>query len=399
MTAIDTSTWLNNELWTHTTSALETYATNVPNGWTLLETSSRQNSGSDRVRNSGIRVVNDTNGTSNGVGKSVRPPQRFTYTFPANEGGGHIHYVPNLREFRIRGTSVNEGGETSTVPTGIISFAVELLRLSSLPAQTSFPSGNDAEIEVDIRIFNRDDSTKVAALNNYPLSTLGPGTNWSPTHNRSWISRTGLGVTNYDRHQITHNTQSNAWSFANWSLQQMWAETGKWVVAYRIESPVSPYYLTNVASSAGGILNTGIYVPSAPPVYIADNSARIRLRASGGVSVGSQVSPALLMGGNRISLTNQRALLNTGVTIAGRPNSVRLRVSGGIQVGGASVLLVGANRIDLHGVGALNGLQPTVQLRGGNTDDGFRLVQRGIDLLREVGGSGFIPTVLWNYRR
>lgn len=399
MTAIDTSMWPSSgSLHQQTTSYLNTYVNNGTNQFTLNETGARFNSGSHRERRLGIKVINSPN-TTGGIGKSVRPPQRFTRQLT---GGGHVHFILNLEAIRLYGNSVDEGGETSVVPTGVIGIGIETLRLSSVADTTNFPTGNDAEVEIDICIFDQDNDQNRAYLVNYPISNTGLGTTWDPFSNSSVLWRGALGVSPFDRTYLFHNTQSNAWTFTGgWTLQNMWADSGRWVVNYRIHDAVAPYTTTNSVQQSGLLnINPGVYTPSEPPVYVADNAARITLGGVGSVEVGSQVSPTNLTGGNRIELLAQRMLLTQGRPVAGA-NSLVLAAGGQIQAGSPVVSLSGGERLTLHGVGALGGEPRVVSLVGGNSAEGFSLeVIRGVigDIVGG-GGSGFVPTVIYWYRR
>ena len=398
MTAIDTSMWPSSgSLHQQTTSYLNTYVNNGTNQFTTNETTSRAIVGNNHERSLGIRVINSPNTTS-GTGKSVRPPQRFTRQLT---GGGHVHFIPNLELIRLYGNSVNEGGETSVVPTGVIGLGIETLRLSSVADTTNFPTGNDAEMEIDICIFNAEDTEQRAYLVNYPIHNTGLGTTWDPFSSSSVLWRGALGTSKFDRTYLFHNTQSNAWTFTGgMSLHSMWNMTGKWVVNYRIHDVVSPYYITNsVQQSALLQINPGVYVESEPPVYIADNDARITLAASASIEVGNQVSPTLLTGGNRIDLVAQRMLLTQGRPLSGS-NTLSLRESGNVAVGTTSTALHGSNSITLHGSGALNDSPRTVQLMGGNSAEGFALevIRAGLNGLFD-NPSGFVPTVAYWWRR
>ena len=261
MTAINTSLWQNNAtLHNLNTSALNAYVNNGTNLKTINETTTRANVGNHRERSCGIKVINSPN-TSGGFGKSVRPPQRFTRGLT---GGGHVHFIPNVETIRLYG-AVQEGSSGIPSPTGVIGIGIETLRLSSVADTTNFPTGNDAEAELDIWIYDKDDTTKVARLSNYPITNTGLGTNWDPFSAQSVLWRGALGVSKFDRTYLFHNTQSNAWVFDNWSLTEMWNDSGNWIVAYRIHDVVAPYELGN--SGGGSNFNAGIYTYVAPEPF------------------------------------------------------------------------------------------------------------------------------------
>ena len=263
MTAVNTSLWQNNAtLHNLNTQALNAYVNNGTSQWTTNETTALQTAGSHHERSCGIRVINSPN-TTGGTGKSVRPPQRFTRSLT---GGGHVHFIPNVELIRLYGASAPGGGDVDITPTGVIGIGIETLRLSSVADTTGFPNGNDAEIEIDIVIVDKNDTTKRAVLLNYPIHNTGLGTNWDPFTAQSVLWRGALGVSKFDRTYLFHNTQSNAWHFNNWSLTAMWNDVGNWIVEYRLHDPVSPYTLANSVSSAASI-NAGIYTYTAPAPF------------------------------------------------------------------------------------------------------------------------------------
>lgn len=265
MTAINTSNWVSNSgIHNLNTSALNAYVNNGLNQFTTNETTTRQNVGNNRERGMGIKVINHNN-TSSGAGKSVRPPQRFTRGLT---GGGHVHFIPNVNRIRLYG-AVQEGSSGIPTPTGVIGIGIETLRVSSVPTENSFPTGNDAEMEIDICIFNTEDSEQRAYLVNYPINTTGLGAGWFPESISSVLWRGALGNSQFSRAFVYHNTQSNAWTFTGgMSLQSMWNMTGSWVVNYRIHDVVSPYSITNsVSQNILLSINPGIYTYSAPEPF------------------------------------------------------------------------------------------------------------------------------------
>ena len=396
---IDTSMWLSNAtIHSNTTSELNAYVNNGLSQYTLNETTSRQTEGNNRRRACGIKVINHNN-TQGGAGKSVRPPQRMTIPIT---GGGHAHFIPNVTELRLYG-AVQEGSSGIASPTGVIGIGIETLRLSSVAPENSFPTGNDAEMEIDIVIYDQEDSTKYAFLTDYAISTTGLGASWATSNTGSVLWRGALGVSSFDRSFIYHNTQSNAWHFVNWSLNEMWHDTSKWVIAYRIHSVVSPYFITNSVSTSANSLNAGIYA-GVSGIDLAMSGSNPLLLSGGGFITAIGAPPAIgLTGGSTLDLDNELIVFVQTPSLEG---SATLRISGGgeLVTRDAMVELLGVDRLVTAGGGALGSDTNHVFLSGGNTIEGLRLedfgrlIRDGIDDLIGSGG-GFIPTVIYWRRR
>ena len=398
---VDTTTWLSNAtIHNNTTSALNTYVNNGLNQFTTNETTSRANSGNHRERYLGIRVINSPNTTA-GNGKSVRPPQRFTRGL---DGGGHVHFIPNLETIRLYG-AIQEGSSGIPSPTGVIGLGIETLRLSSVNDTTGFPNGNDAEIEIDVCIFNTEDTEQRAYLVNYPIHNTGLGTNWDPFTAQSVLWRGALGVSKFDRTYLFHNTQSNAWTFTGgMTLQSMWNMTGSWVVNYRIHDAVAPYSITNnVSQNILLSVNPGVYA-SVSGIDLAMSGSNPLLLSGGGFITAIGAPPAIgLGGGSTLDLDNELIVFVQTPSLEG---SATLRIYGGgeLVTRDAMVELLGVDRLVTAGGGALGSQSSAVFLSGGNTLEGLRfedlgrLIRDGIDDL--IGsGRGFIPTVIYWYRR
>ena len=396
MTAIDTTTWLSNSnIHQNTTSALNQYVNNGTNQYTLNETTARQFVGNHRERSCGIRVINHPNTTA-GTGKSVRPPQRFTR---ALTGGGHVHFVPNVELIRLYG-SINEGGSGIATPTGVIGVGIETLRLSSVAPENDFPTANDAEIEIDIAIFDKEDSSKYAVLTNYPISTTGLGTSWTTSNSGSVLWRGALGVSLFDRSYIVHNTQSGAWLFHDWSLNEMWNDTGRWIVSYRLHDVVAPYSIANEVNT-GVAINPGVYA-SVPDIDLSvGGSNTLTLSGGGEIEASGATQTASVVGGGTLSFSEELAMLRQDPALRGLGNLLQLSGGGEIQARDASVSLEGVARLRLDGGGSLGSASTQVMLSGGNTIEGL-----SIELVSGVLGNilgneprGFIPTVIYWYRR
>ena len=391
MTMIDTSTWLtNSDIHQNTTSALNTYVNNGLNQWTLNETTSRSNVGNHRERTCGIRVINSPNTTS-GSGKSVRPPQRMTR---ALTGGGHVHFIPNLELVRLYG-AIQEGSSGIPSPTGVIGIGIETLRLSSVADTTSFPNGNDAEMEIDIVITLEDDTTKSAILLDYPIHNTGLGTNWDPFTAQSVLWRGALGVSKFDRTYLFHNTQSNAWTFNNWSLNEMWYDTGKWIISYRIHDVVAPYSITNNVALSTHQINPGVY-EAISGVELAVSGINALLLAGGG-QINAPDAPVgvFLAGGGALDFANDRILLDYTPYVVGS-GSLRFAGGGELHVGAPVVRLLGVDALRLDAGGSISENTGAILLSGGNTLEGLGFTEIGkliVDGL--TGGSGFIPVVAY----
>ena len=394
MTAIDTTTWVDNsDIHQNTTSALNIYVNNGTDQYTLNETTVRQFASNHRERSCGIRVINSPNTTA-GTGKSVRPPQRITR---ALTGGGHVHFIPNLELVRLYG-AIQEGSSGIPTPTGVIGIGIETLRLSSVADTTNFPNANDAELEIDIWIYDKDANDKVAYLLNYPISTTGLGTTWDPFSSSSVLWRGALGVSKFDRSYIVHNTQSGAWEFSNWSLNEMWNDTGRWIINYRIHDAVAPYTFANsVASSAVGI-NAGVYA-SVPGIDLSIGDTNTLTLSAGGVLAASGATQtASVVGGGGVTFGEALAMLTQTPGLRG-VNALSLVGGGELSRRDAATTLEGTSTIRLDGGGALGSGSTSVQISGGNTIEGlsFEVVSA---VLGEITGGprGFVPTVAYWWR-
>lgn len=329
---IDTTNWLNNKtLFTNSTQGLNNYVNNITNGYTLSESNQQQAAGSHHEWNMGIKTINHS-GVTSGNGRNVRPQQRFTRGLT---GGGHVHFIPNVESIRLYGNSVYEGGEFTDVPTGVIGIGIETYRLSSANDTTNFPNGNDAEMEIDVWIFDKSNPTAYAKLENYPVNTTGLGTNWSPHNISQVLWRGALGNSKFDRTFLFHNTQSNAWSwFGGLTLGNLFNDSGRIVVAYRIHDVVSPYSITNevphINSGEDVLAQQGIYNAVEPGVnhVITINGS---LRASGGAVNVDVVDTDQT---NHIRSIAGR-IRTTGHLVISRLRNWRLNPRGSVNVSGA----------------------------------------------------------------
>ena len=279
MPTLDTSNWPDSgSLFTLTTSALNAYATNGSNQWTLTETINRNQVGNDRQWSGGLTIINHPFQTA-GRGKSVRPPQRFTIPLT---GGGHMHFIPDLQDIELYG-AVQEGSSGIPTPTGVIGLGFETYRTHTGDVNPA-PTGNDAQVELDIVIYDASETNRYAALSNFTISTTGLGTNHDPTYSAaSIIWRGALGTTQWERTYLVHNTQSNAWTFGGgWNLTGLW-NAQKLGIAYRIHSPVAPYTLGNEVphvSPANAIAQQGIYAATPQVDHVVSIDAPARAAAS-----------------------------------------------------------------------------------------------------------------------
>ena len=397
MTAIDTTTWVNNSnIHQNTTSALNAYVNNGTDQYTLNETAPRTFSGNHRERGMGIEVINHPN-TSSGGGKSVRPPQRFTRQLT---GGGHVHFIPNVVRLRMYG-AIQEGSSGIATPTGVIGIGIETLRLSSVAPENSFPTANDAEIEIDIAIFDKEDSNKYAILLNYPISTTGLGAVWDSNQSGSVLWRGALGVSLFDRSYIFHNTQSGAWLFNDWSLQEMWNDTGRWIVSYRLHDVVSPYSIANEVNT-GVAINPGIYA-SVPDINLTVGGSNTLTFSGGGqIGVSEAQETASVVGGGTLTFEDAMlAMLQQDRSLRGVSNVLQLSGGGEIQTRNASVSLTGTSRLRLEGGGSLGETSNHVFLSGGNTIEGlsFETIRGALNEILTGSPSGFVPTVVYWWRR
>lgn len=386
---IDTSLWINQSgFWQQSTQVINAYATNVTNGYTMGETINGQQYGSNKLFSTGHSLINHPN-QSIGYGKSVRPPQRFSIDLT---GGGHAHFVPDISQISVYGNSVNEGGESSTVPTGVIGIGIETYRLAGTQQITDAPTGNDAEMEIDIWIFDASNPTAYMKLENYPISTTGLGSNYNPQYGTaSIVWRGALGVTAWDRAYLTHNTQSNAWTYVGgWTLGHLFNETGKIVVAYRIHDVVAPYSITNNVPRAGNgadvLAQQGIYdnTPQGTD-HRVDISGSVRVGGSTAVSHGQDVD-------------------NYAIGISGRvrtQGTIVTNVSHAHEVEGIR------GRINPTGTFILEHTSPRLTIFGQLTFEASRLdttlTRNGtaVSLDKDgeaVGGGGFIPVIMMRPR-
>lgn len=381
---IDTTNWMdNNALFAGSTQAINAYVNNVTNGYTLSESSAQQGVSSHQEWRCGIKTINHP-GVTIGIGKSVRPQQGFIRQL---SGGGHVHFRPNVESIRLYGNYVEEGGDVTTVPTGVIGIGIEMYRLSSVAATTNFENGNDAEVELDIFIFDASNPNNYAKLENYPISTTGLGTNWDPHGISQILWRGALGNSRFDRTFLFHNTQSNAWSWANnWSVGNLFNDSGKIVVGYRIHDVVSPYVLSDsVVHQASGtdvLSQQGIYAASTGMEHALEPSgSTIRLAGSPHLSFvdGSGTNHALVPHGSPIRLSeDNEPLFTTGTRHDIEP-------VGALGIGPSSTVQF-SGTVQLSPVGAI-GIGPG---RGSLTKNGRRVdIGTGTS-----GGGGFIPVVV-----
>ena len=280
MPSLDTSNWLESgQIWQQTTGDINAWATNGTNQWTLMETAPRYTAGSNREWGCGFSLVN-ANGDTNGQGKSVRPPQRLTLQLT---GGGHTHFVPDLSFIQVYG-AVQEGSSGIPTPTGVIGLGIETYRTGNASQlQPTAPTANDAQLEIDVVIYDASETNRYASLDNYTLSTTGLGTAFDESIPNSITWRGALGTTDWDRTFLFHNSQSNAWTFGGgWSLTGLW-NTTRLAVAYRIHSPVQPYYLGNTVpyvNPPSAIEQQGIYSAHTPVNHIVRPSGSAHAGAS-----------------------------------------------------------------------------------------------------------------------
>ena len=382
---IDTTNWVTDStFWQQGTQAINSYVNNITNAYTMNETTNGSVSFANRVFTGGHRVVDHPNQTS-GFGKSVRPPQRFSI---ALTGGGHAHIIPDLTQVIVYGNSVNEGGETSHVPTGVIGFGIETYRFAGTQQRDNTPTGNDAEMEIDVWIFDASNPTAYMKLENYPISTTGLGANYNPQYGTASVMwRGALGVSAWDRTYLTHNTQSNAWTYVGgWTLGHLFNETGRLVIAYRIHEVVAPYEITNnvVRQNSGTdvLSQQGIYAASTGMEHALEpRGSTIRLAGSPHLSFvdGSGTNHALVPHGSPIRLSeDNEPLFTTGtrhvvepVGALGVGPSTSVQFSGTVQLSPVGAIGVGPGR------GRLTVNETRVPIGGGESS----------------GGGGFIPVV------
>ena len=385
---IDTTNWIeNNQLFAGSTQAINAYVGNVTNGYTLSESNQQQAVNSHREWNTGIKTINSPN-VSAGYGKSVRPQQNFTRQLT---GGGHVHFRPNVEGIRLYGTTTYEGGDITDVPTGVIGIGIETYRLSSVADTTNFPTGNDAEMEIDVWIFDASNPDNYCKLENHPISTTGLGSNWSANNVSQTLWRGALGNSRFDRAFLFHNTQSNAWTwFNNWTLGNLWNDNGRIVVAYRIHDVVAPYSITNNVPRAGNgadvLAQQGIYdnTPQGTD-HRVDISGSVRVGGSTAVSHGQDVD-------------------NYAIGISGRvraQGTIVTNVSHAHEVEGIR------GRINPTGTFILEHTSPRLTIFGQLTFEASRLdttlTRNGtaVSLDKDgeaVGGGGFIPVIMMRPR-
>ena len=276
MPTLDTSDFLNNaQLWTHTSSALEAYATNTVNAYTVKETDTRTYA-SNRPQwwcnTPHVNYIGDQ-----GHGKSQRPGQTFSFA----EGVQHTHFIIDVGRVQIYTNEVIEGNEASYVPTGVIGILLYNYKITG-DINNPFDNPNNAAPEIDLYIYDASDTSKWMSISNFPLPTLNiPTTDfgYSPQI-YSWISRGGLGTAHFYRGAITHNISTSQQTWNNWTIQEMAADSGRLGLAYRIHDILQPFTLTHSvpALNAASAINEE---EDEPEPVILSGSATGTIRLSG----------------------------------------------------------------------------------------------------------------------
>lgn len=298
MAVIDTTNWVyNRTLDDINTTALQAYAGNVNNAYTLVESSSEEfvsndfdssNQGSgnfnphyaNRYRFDWKPLLRTPTETSSGAlfsydssskGKSVRPPQHLTWE---SAGGHHIHMIPVIRQLNVRYVkSPLQNSLWWAEPQLVMDFYY-----ASTTTEFAFPNFNDAGFEIDCSIFRADDDTKWIEIENFPIGTTGaPSTvviNTSDPQDNV-LRRDTFGVARIKGYGTTHIPGSNEISGSNSDFHGERRDVfgggfnvafpanrpNKLVIAYRIHSQAAPYTRINVPRISNPInqLNPGIY--------------------------------------------------------------------------------------------------------------------------------------------
>ena len=287
-TTIDTSGWIiHDNLNNLETSALNTFAANNSNNYTLIETENNTFAGSGSWtaggatgnNNSGqwreyrwdcaqipfIRNLVPTDGQQSlfsydtlSHGKGARPYQHLTWT---HSSGAHIHMTPVIDSVTLRylnnpsrwGNDYQprlsaDNSEFQENPASTLKILWRFF-YSSLTNNLAFPNFNDASPEFDIHIFRADDVTKRLSITDWPISTTGAGSNivFSTTApSGSVMRRTGVGTGEMQAHSIFHipsNTQlTNSQSEWNglWGNPDL-LRPDKLILAIRLHSQTAPY--------------------------------------------------------------------------------------------------------------------------------------------------------------
>ena len=255
MTWIDTSGWvLHDNLRELTTSALNTFATNNPNFYTLLETEESVYStlgGEHRradVAQCPFLIPNvPTFGETSPVtyhslshGKSVRPYQTMQWTGPQ---GQHIHCMPTIDSIKFY--------QNVNAPIG---FNMRFY-YSSLTNNYAFPNFNDASIEMDVILWWGLAEGHGIRILNWPISTTGAGSNvvFSTTApSGSVLRRSGVGTGEMEVHGVEHiasNSQIETFGDINTNFVDSggflynFAADANWYMAVRFHSPTAPFQL------------------------------------------------------------------------------------------------------------------------------------------------------------
>ena len=276
MTAtIDTSGWIHHDnLRSLDTSALNTFATNNINNYTLIESEPRtfvssryvglgnsngtlQVGGDYRIDEltyrydcaqipflrSTVPTFGETDLFSYNTlshGRGVRPYQGMTWTGPQ---GQHIHCMPTIDSIQVKERTVSRFSEVqSRFIHGNPIFAFRFF-YSSLTNNYAFPNFNAAAPEFDIWVFEANNVENRYNILDWPITTTGAGSNivFSTTApSGSVMRRSGIGTGEMEVHGVNHIPSSSQIE-GNPSLT-----SGRLIIAVRLHSQTAPYVRDNV---------------------------------------------------------------------------------------------------------------------------------------------------------
>lgn len=352
MPTLDTSDFLsNNGLWTHTTQALQEYAANNVNAYTVKQTDNGSNINSSlRFWSCGTPHVQNINVIADSHGESQRPSQYFSFADDVQ----HTHFIIDVEQIRVYRTAINEGdGVTSFVPTGVIGLHIETYKIAA-DINNTFQDPNNASPDIDLYIYDASDTSKWVEIHNFPLNTLGvaAGSQGYNTVLWSWISRGGLGTAHYAISQLTHNIGASQQTWNNWTIQELAAETGKLGVAYRIHSVVAPFTLShNVpALNAASAIGEEVDEPEPDPIALTASGTIRFTGVSNNPVTEPEIEQVMLTAEDDIQLRGSSAVNTT-------QNHPSLQAVGGIRLSPADPIARVAH--SLRGVGDITLLDET----------------------------------------
>lgn len=282
MPAINTSNWVvNDDLDTMTTTDVQSWAQNIPTAYTL---NSNEGSAGNFTSSFGYNAwnfgippfagtaVSTQSGTATsdeaiGIGRSVRPPQRFLWLNPAESGavvGQHMNYYPVIRGVRIYTNSFG-------VPTGVIGVLVTTFAVSAW-SNFAFPNFNDASPELDLLVYFQNDTDQYLEIRNFPVNTFGfgntivipQGDSNRVIYYRTTLDNQGTGVARVRFADSVHNVSSSQYSIHGdvstigaFQSEIVNNAGNNLIIAYRWHSQVAPFTNQAPVARVQEILNVG----------------------------------------------------------------------------------------------------------------------------------------------